>query len=140
MGIVKAAPVAGISWELAGQARPLVLRNREIERFEERHNPLSIFAVVDGFAGLADMPQARHCRDLVALGLIGAGMAEALADAIVAQQPPSKDAELKRCAQALVFAAYLPAPDDDTPGKPQGDGLSAASPAGDGTSPPGSEA
>ena len=72
MPITADAPLGGTLEQLGGESRPLILRNGEIERFERQHG-LGIFAMLDQLLGKGE-PQARHCRDLVALGLVGGGL------------------------------------------------------------------
>ena len=121
MAITVTAPVGGIVADLDGEARPLVLRNREIERFEEHHAPLGIFEVLDRFMGNGPTVQVRHVRDLVTLGLVGGGMNETAADALMRDQPPSANVMLRQIARPLIVAAFLP-PEGDKPKKPHGDG------------------
>ena len=108
MVVTVTAPVGGITADLDGEARRLVLRNREIERFEEHHAPLGIFEVLDRFVGNGPKVQARHVRDLVTLGLVGGGMNETAADALMREQPPSANVHLRAVAQNLVVTAFLP--------------------------------
>lgn len=110
MAIASAAPPHGISAEIGGRARPLVLGNGEIERFEVQHN-VGIFALLDQLIGRGGHPQARHCRDLVALGLVGAGMADKDADQLIAAMPPHGNIALKTIAADLVLMAFMPPKD-----------------------------
>jgi cation transport regulator ChaB len=107
MPITAEAPAGGIVEQLGGESRPLVLRNGEIERFE-RHHGVGIFAMLDQLLGKGD-PQARHCRDLVALGLVGGGLLDKTADKIVDDLPPSENHRIRAMAQDLVLAAFIPA-------------------------------
>ncbi len=107
MPITAEAPAGGIIEQLGGESRPLILRNGEIERFERQHG-LGIFAMLDQLLGKGD-PQARHCRDLVALGLVGAGLPDKTADKIVDDLPPSENHRIRAMAQDLVLAAFIPA-------------------------------
>ena len=127
MAITVTAPAGGIVADLDGEARRLVLRNREIERFEEHHAPLGIFEVLDRFIGNGPKPQARHVRDLVTLGLVGGGMNETAADALMRDQPPSANVMLRAVAQSVVIAAFLPA-EGDAAKKNGGDGSRPAAP------------
>ncbi len=107
MPITAEAPAGGIIEQLGGESRPLILRNGEIERFERQHG-LGIFAMLDQLLGKGD-PQARHCRDLVALGLVGGGLLDKTADKIVDDLPPSENHRIRAMAQDLVLAAFIPA-------------------------------
>jgi hypothetical protein len=105
MAITAKAPAGGTVADLGGESRPLVLRNGEIERFERQHN-LGIFAMLEMLLG-GGSPQARHCRDLVALGLVGGGMTDQMADAIVESIPPHENVRLRAVAQDVIFAAFV---------------------------------
>lgn len=107
MPITAKAPAGGIIEQLGGESRPLILRQGEIERFEAQHN-LSIFAMLDQLIGKGD-PQSRHCRDLVALGLVGGGLADKSADKYVDDLPPSENHRIRAMAADLLFAAFVPA-------------------------------
>lgn len=106
MGIAAQAPRGGLAEELAGASRALILRNGEIERFEDRHG--GIFAAWDGFMGRAARPGTRQVRDLVALGLVGGGMSDAEADRLVAGLGPDHLQRLYSIAQALIGVAFMP--------------------------------
>lgn len=117
MPITAKAPAGGIVEQLGSESRPLVLRNGEIERFEEHHD-LGIFEVLDRLLGKG-FPQVRHCRDLVALGLVGGGLADKSADALVADLPPHENMRVRQMAKDLVFAAFVE-PDKKKVEKPVG--------------------
>lgn len=121
MPITAKAPTGGIIQQLGGESRPMILRNREIERFEAEHG-LGIFELLDQVLGKGN-PQARHCRDLVALGLVGAGLADKSADKIVDDMPPHENMRVRAIAQDLLMAAFL-APDE---GKKKADGQAGSS-------------
>jgi hypothetical protein len=106
MGIAAQAPRGGLAEQLAGASRVLVLRNAEIERFEDRHG--GIFAVWDGFFGRAQKPTTAQVRDLVALGLVGGGLSDAEADRLISGLGPEHNLNLYRMAQALIGVAFLP--------------------------------
>lgn len=107
MPIAANAPAGGTLEQLGGESRPLILRNGEIERFERQHG-LGIFAMLDQLLGKGE-PQARHCRDLVALGLVGGGLNDKAADRLVDDLPPSENHRVRAMAQDLLFAAFIPA-------------------------------
>jgi len=109
MPITADAPLGGTLEQLGGESRPLILRNGEIERFERQHG-LGIFAMLDQLLGKCE-PQARHCRDLVALGLVGGGLNDKTADKLVDDMPPSENHKIRAMAQDLLLAAFLP-PED----------------------------
>ena len=111
------APVGGIMGNLGGESRPMVLRAGEIERFEEQYAPTGVFDVLGRFLDRKTAPQHRHCRDLVILGLVGAGMAEKDAHALVTGLPLHKSVEVRIAAQGLLFAAFVP-PAEESEGPP----------------------
>lgn len=94
---------------IGGESRRLLLRNAEIERFEVQYAPFGIFELWDQLIGKAAPPQVRHVRDLVALGLIGGGMDDVKADALLASLPPSENLFLRGVAVRLLGLAFVPA-------------------------------
>lgn len=106
MGIAVNPPRGGLAEKLAGAPRPLILRNGEIERFEDQHG--GIFSLWDGFFGRGIKPTARQVRDLVALGLVGGGMLDADADALLGSLGPSESLHLYKVAQGLIGVAFMP--------------------------------
>lgn len=111
--------------EIGGKSRPLVLRNSEIERFETQYAPLGAFDLLGQFLGRGQAPQVRHCRDLVALGLIGGGMPDRAADDIVSALPPHENHKLRQIASDVLMMAFLP-DREDAPKKDDGDGSAIA--------------
>lgn len=111
MSIAASAPVGGIVAELGGKSHPLLLRNAEIERFEQQYAPLGVFDLLDQFIGRTTQPQARHVRDLVALGLVGAGMPDRAADDLVSALPVHENYALREVAQTLLLVAFVPPQD-----------------------------
>lgn len=104
-----AVAASGIYEEMiGGERRRLLLRNGEIERFEVQYAPFGIFELWDQLFGRAAPPQARHCRDLIALGLVGGGMSDRAADDLVAGLPPSENLALRGVAQRLLGVTFLP--------------------------------
>jgi hypothetical protein len=111
---------AAYAEEIGGKSRRLILRNGEIERFEVQYAPFGIFALWDQLFGRGAAPQVRHVRDLVALGLVGGGMGDAQADALVASLPPSENPRLRAIAQRLLGVTFLPEALEDVAKKPDG--------------------
>ena len=105
--------------QIGGQTRRLLLRNGEIERFEAQYSPFGIFELFDQLFGRGPAPQARHVRDLIALGLVGGGLTDKQADAVIAALPPSENLNLRRIAQRLIGVTFIPAVLDDKPEKPE---------------------
>lgn len=106
MGILKEAPRGGLVENLAGSPRVLVLRNAEIERLEDAHG--SVFDIWDGFMGKRPAAKSGVVRDIVALGLVGGGMADAPADAIAQDAGPDQLPLFRTMAQALIGVAFAP--------------------------------
>lgn len=98
------SPVGGITAQLGAKSFPLLLRNGEIERFEEQYS-LGIFAALQDI--VSGQPQARHVRDLVALGLVGAGMSDRDADRLVSDLPPHHNMALREVARELLLCAFV---------------------------------
>jgi hypothetical protein len=107
VSITAKAPEGGTVAELGGKSRPLLLRISEIERFEAQHSPLGIYEIMSQLLP-GGYPQARHCRDLMALGLVGAGESDAEADRIVSELGPADLIQIRTVTQSLVFAAFAP--------------------------------
>lgn len=142
MGVLSvSAPVGGIVAKIGGASYPAVLRNSEIEKFEE-HYDLGIFAVAEVLLGRGSdgrTIQARHIRDIVALGLIGGGMSQNSADVLLAEQPPYANVDILAAARDLVVAAFAIPKKDAAKKKPRAGGSQRKRQSG-GTSPAKSEA
>jgi len=98
----------GYEEEIGGQRRRLLLRNGEIERFEDQYPNCGIFELYDQLMGRGRAPLVRHVRDIVALGLVGGGMSDRAADDLIASLPPSENLQLRAIAQRLVGVTFLP--------------------------------
>ena len=107
MAVAATPPIGGIIAKIGDKSLPLVLRNSEIERFEKQHG-IGIFAVLDQMIGRSEQPLAHHVRDLVALGLIGAGLPDRSADDVVSALGPSHNIALRQVAHDLILIAFLP--------------------------------
>jgi hypothetical protein len=94
---------------LGGKRRPVVLTNAEIERFEVQHAPYGIFDLWNALFERGPEPQVRHVRDLVALALVGGGMADRQADDLVADLPPGENLALREIARRILGVAFIPA-------------------------------
>lgn len=112
MTIAAEPPRGGLVEEIGGATRVFLLRNREIERFEDKHR--GIFELWDGFYGGGKKPTSREVRDLVALALVGGGaeteskVTDAQADAILQQCTPGDLLRLYAIAQAVLGVAFAP--------------------------------
>ena len=106
MAITAVAPRGGIVETIDGASKVLLLRNREIERFEDAHR--GVFEVWDGFFGRGTKPSSKEVRDLIALGLVGGGCKDADADDLVEQAGPEALLQYYQIAQALLGVAFMP--------------------------------
>lgn len=112
MALANKAPRGGLVENLAGSPRTFLLRNAEIERFEDKHR--GIFALWNGFFGKGKEPTTTEIRDLVALAMIGAAkdagerLTEAQADEIVTTGGPGELWPLYQIAQAILGVAFFP--------------------------------
>ncbi|MBN8189282.1 gene transfer agent family protein [Salipiger thiooxidans] len=114
--------------EVGGKSRRLLLRNREIERFEAQYD-VGIFELWDQLFGRGGRaPQARHVRDLVALALVGGGMSDRAAEDLVADLPPSENMRLRQIAQRVLGVAFIPAVLGEDKKKADGSGADASAP------------
>ena len=67
MSITAEAPRGGVVEYIGNASYTFVLRNREIERFEDKHR--GIFDIWEGFFERGTKPKSTEVRDLLALGL-----------------------------------------------------------------------
>ena len=72
MTITADAPRGGVVEEIEGVTYTFLLRNRQIERFDDKHR--GIFEVWDGFFARGDKPTSIEIKDLIALAFVGGGM------------------------------------------------------------------
>ena len=106
MAITADAPRGGVVEEIDGVTYTFLLRNREIERFEDKNR--GIFEIWDGFFDRGKKPTSREVKDLIALALVGDGMKDPDADRLVevsGQQIPCGTARLRKL--SLVFRFCL---------------------------------
>jgi hypothetical protein len=106
MGIAIEAPRGGLVENICGETYPMLLRLREIERFEDKYR--GVFDLWEGFFRDGKMPSSSEVRDLIALGLIGAGMKEAAADTVLQRATPEDLQDLYSIARALLGCAFMP--------------------------------
>ncbi len=111
MTIAADAPRGGLRDSLAGEVHTFLLRNAEIERFEDKHR--GVFSLWDSFFGRGDPVTSAEVRDLLALGLIGAGMKPDKADRTITELKPEHLLEGYQIAQALLGVAFMPDVADD---------------------------
>lgn len=117
MGIAAEAPRGGLAEDLGGESRVMILRNREIERFEDRHR--GVFDLWEGFYGRGRKPTSREVRDLVALALVGGGMSDAAADRLVEGFGPAHNPRLYTLAQSALGIAFMPEAGDAPAAAPE---------------------
>lgn len=106
MAITAEAQRGGIVETLGDATYSFKLRNREIERFEDKYR--GIFDLWDGFFSRGQKPTSKEVRDLVALGLVGGGMKDAQADAVINECTPEDLMRLYQIAQAILGVAFMP--------------------------------
>jgi hypothetical protein len=106
MTITAEAPRGGVVEYIGGTSYTFILRNREIERFEDKHR--GIFELWDGFFGNGKKPSSREVRDILALGLVGGGKKDHEADRIILAAQPEDLLRLYGIAQAVLGVAFMP--------------------------------
>jgi hypothetical protein len=106
MSITAEAPRGGVVEYIGGTSYTFILRNREIERFEDKHR--GIFELWDGFFGNGKKPSSREVRDILALGLVGGGKKDHEADRISLAAQPEDMLRLYGIAQAVLGVAFMP--------------------------------
>ncbi|MCF6304410.1 MAG: gene transfer agent family protein [Rhodobacteraceae bacterium] len=106
MGIEVEKPEGGIAEKLGDATFPMVLDLGAIERFEAKHG--SIFALWDGTFRDVNPPTSAAVRDIVALGLVGGGLTDKEADAVVDGLGPAGLNLLRLIVAGLLGAAFEP--------------------------------
>jgi hypothetical protein len=106
MSITAEAPRGGVVEYLGEASHVFLLRNREIERFEDKHR--GIFDLWEGFYGRGTKPSSKEVRDLVALALVGGGKKDAEADKLIEACGPADLMRLYQIAQAALGMAFMP--------------------------------
>ena len=106
MTITAEAPRGGVVEYIGDTSYTFRLRNREIERFEDKHR--GIFELWDGFFNDGKKPTSKEVRDILALALVGGGMKDHEADAVISKATPEDLMRLFQIAQAVVGIAFLP--------------------------------
>lgn len=115
MTITAEAPRGGVVEYIGDTSYAFVLRNREIERFEDKHR--GIFDFWEGVFGRGKKPSSKEVRDIVALGLVGGGMKDHDADKVLMQCGPDQLMHLFQLAQAIVGVAFMPDAMDEAASK-----------------------
>ena len=106
MTITAEAPRGGVVEYIGDTSYTFLLRNREIERFEDKHR--GIFELWDGFFSRGKKPTSKEVRDLLALALVGGGMKDHEADAVLSGCTPAELLRLYQIGQAVIGVAFMP--------------------------------
>lgn len=106
MAITAEAPRGGVVDQIGDATYTMILRNREIERFEDKHR--GIFEVWDGFYDRGRKPNSTEVKDLVALALVGGGLSDIKADKIVSDAGPQALMKFYALAQSVIGVAFMP--------------------------------
>lgn len=106
MTITAEAPRGGVAEYIGDTSYVFRLRNREIERFEDKHR--GIFDLWEGMFGRGIKPTSTEIRNILALALVGGGMKDADADRVIAQATPADLLRLYQIAQAVLGVAFMP--------------------------------
>ena len=106
MALTAEAPRGGVVEQIGDATYTLLLRNQEIERFEARHR--GIFELWDGFFDRGQKPTTKEVRDLLAYALVGGGLNDAQADAVIGGSGPDQLMRFYELAQAVLGVAFMP--------------------------------
>ena len=106
MSITAEAPRGGVVEYLNDVSYTFLLRNREIERFEDKHR--GVFDLWSGFFEGGKKPTSTEIKDILALGLVGAGLKDHEADRIINNLQPSDLLRMYQIAQAVIGVAFMP--------------------------------
>lgn len=112
MAITAEAPRGGVVEYIGDTSYVFLLRNREIERFEDKHR--GIFDFWEGVFGRGQKPTSTEIRNLLALALVGGGMKDSEADKVIGSATPADLMRLYQIAQAVIGVAFMPDAVDDT--------------------------
>lgn len=112
MTITAEAPRGGVVEYIGDTSYVFLLRNREIERFEDKHR--GIFDFWEGVFGRGQKPTSTEIRNLLALALVGGGMKDAEADKVIRSATPADLMRLYQIAQAVIGVAFMPDAVEDT--------------------------
>ena len=119
MTITAEAPRGGVVEYINDTSYTFVLRNREIERFEDKHR--GIFDLWEGFFGRGTKPTSTEVRDILALALVGGGMKDHDADKVLSGSTPADLMRLFQVAQAVLGIAFMPGATDEATKKKTAD-------------------
>ena len=111
MSITAEAPRGGVVEYIGDTSYTFLLRNREIERFEDKHK--GIFELWESFFGRSAKPKSGEVKDLLALALVGGGLKDHEADKVMAHCTPADLMRLFQIAQAVLGVAFMPDVSDE---------------------------
>lgn len=111
MTITAEAPRGGIVEYIGDASYVFLLRNREIERFEDKHR--GIFELWEGFFNQGRKPTSKEVKDILALGLVGGGLKDHEADEVITRSKPEDLLRFYQIAQAVIGVAFMPDIGDD---------------------------
>jgi len=111
MTITAEAPRGGVVDQIGGVTYTLILRNGQIERFEDKHR--GIFELWDGFFDRGVKPTSTEVKDIVALALVGGGLTDTKADRVVSEGGTENLLHFYQLAQAILGVAFMPDVFDD---------------------------
>ena len=103
--ITAEAPRGGVCETIADATYVFLLRNREIERFEDKHR--GIFELWEAFFGQGTKANSKEVKDLLALALVGGGKTDSQADEIIKKSTPADLMRLYQIAQATLGIAFI---------------------------------
>lgn len=106
MSITAEAPRGGVVEYIGDTSYKFLLRTREIERFEDKHR--GIFELWDGFFGRGTKPKSAELKDMLALALVGGGLKDHEADAVIEKCTPADLMRLFQIGQAVLGVAFMP--------------------------------
>tara|TARA_R110000744_G_scaffold90512_1_gene175720 strand:+ start:9308 stop:9709 length:402 start_codon:yes stop_codon:yes gene_type:complete len=106
MTITAESPRGGVVEYIDGVSYVLLLRCKEIERFEDKHR--GVFDLWDGFFGGGKKPTSTEVHDILALALVGGGKTDAQADKIVLAGGAESLLHHYQLAQAVLGVAFMP--------------------------------
>ena len=117
MSITAESPRGGVVEYIGDTSYTFLLRNREIERFEDKHR--GIFELWEGFFERGTKPTSTEIRDLLALALVGGGMKDADADKVINGAGPDCLLRFFAIGQAVLGVAFMPDTVEDVKKKKQ---------------------
>jgi len=103
--IAATPPINGIIETFGGVSYPMVLTIGGIERFEKQYR--GVYDLYDGWMRNGTRANTSEVRDLVAYGLVGGGLTDAEADALIAAEGTRGLQRLELIAVGLLGTALV---------------------------------